>query len=118
MVSSTNIQSPPPTIQLQTSRWFYSVGFMGTSTLFENHYAPQLAGAPIRLGEKKQKEQTKNNAGELHRMHLPWLCQEFTEFAHKLDLATINCLRKEKGPHYVKRTKLLELRRIPPIKTS
>ena len=59
-----------------------------------------------------------NNAGELHRMHLPWRSQEFTEFAHKLDLATIDCLRKEKGSRYVQRTKLLELRRLPPINTS
>ena len=59
-----------------------------------------------------------NNAGELHCMHLPWCSQEFTEFAHKLDLATIDCLRKEKGSRYVQRTKLLELHQLPPINTS
>ncbi|KNZ63792.1 uncharacterized protein VP01_10g1 [Puccinia sorghi] len=33
-----------------------------------------------------------NNAGKLHCMHLPRRSQECTEFAHKLDLATIDYL--------------------------
>ncbi|KNF02439.1 hypothetical protein PSTG_04345 [Puccinia striiformis f. sp. tritici PST-78] len=56
-----------------------------------------------------------DDAGNLYRMHVPWRSQELSQFAHKLDEATVERLRKEKGPRYVKRAKLLELRRRDPI---
>mgnify|MGYP006955638128 CR=1 FL=1 len=58
-----------------------------------------------------------DEAGNLHRMHVPWRSQEMTQFAHKLDEATVDRLRKEKGVQYVQRAKLLELRRRDPIHT-
>ncbi|KNZ44563.1 uncharacterized protein VP01_9030g2, partial [Puccinia sorghi] len=42
----------------------------------------------------------------------------FTNFAHNLDVATIEQLREEKGARYVQRNKLLELRRRDTITTS
>lgn len=59
-----------------------------------------------------------DSAGDLYRMHLPWRSQKLTEFAHKLDLATVERLRKEKGPRIVHRAKLLELHRRNPISSS
>ncbi|KAI9629097.1 hypothetical protein KEM48_011168 [Puccinia striiformis f. sp. tritici PST-130] len=56
-----------------------------------------------------------DDAGNLYRMHVPWRSQELSQFARKLDEATVERLRKEKGPRYVKRAKLLELRRRDPI---
>ncbi|POW19233.1 hypothetical protein PSHT_04941 [Puccinia striiformis] len=50
------------------------------------------------------------DAGNLYRMHVPWRSQELSQFARKLDEATVERLRKEKGDRYVKRAKLLELR--------
>ncbi|KAI7963548.1 hypothetical protein MJO29_001372 [Puccinia striiformis f. sp. tritici] len=56
-----------------------------------------------------------DDAGNLYRMHVPWRSQELTQFAHKLDEATVERLRKQKGVRYVQRAKLLELRRRDPI---
>ncbi|KNE94557.1 hypothetical protein PSTG_12108 [Puccinia striiformis f. sp. tritici PST-78] len=50
------------------------------------------------------------DAGNFYRMHVPWRSQELSQFARKLDEATVERLRKEKGDRYVKRAKLLELR--------
>ncbi|POV96516.1 hypothetical protein PSTT_15598, partial [Puccinia striiformis] len=56
-----------------------------------------------------------DDEGNLYRMHVPWRSPELTQLAHKLDKATVERLRKEKGSRYVQRTKLLELRRRDPI---
>ncbi|KNZ63352.1 uncharacterized protein VP01_11562g1, partial [Puccinia sorghi] len=56
--------------------------------------------------------------GKLLRTHLSWRSQEFTNFAHNLDVATIEQLCKEKGVQYVQRNKLLELRLLETITTS
>ncbi|POW09077.1 hypothetical protein PSHT_09310 [Puccinia striiformis] len=58
-----------------------------------------------------------DDAGNLYRMHVPWRSQELTQFAHKLDEATVERLRKQKGVRYVQRAKLLELRRRNPVNT-
>ncbi|OAV87095.1 hypothetical protein PTTG_29577 [Puccinia triticina 1-1 BBBD Race 1] len=59
-----------------------------------------------------------DDEGNLYGMHLPWRSQELTQFAHKLDVATVERLRKGKGTQYVNRVKLLELRQRDPINTS
>ncbi|POV98141.1 hypothetical protein PSHT_14190 [Puccinia striiformis] len=56
-----------------------------------------------------------DDEGNLYRMHVPWRSPELTQLAHKLDEATVERLRKEKGSRYVQRTKLLELCRRDPI---
>ncbi|OAV87421.1 hypothetical protein PTTG_03318 [Puccinia triticina 1-1 BBBD Race 1] len=59
-----------------------------------------------------------DDLGNLYRINVPWRSQEFTQFAHNLDNATIDRLRREKGARYIQKTKLLELRRRPAINTS
>ncbi|KAA1088545.1 hypothetical protein PGTUg99_001130 [Puccinia graminis f. sp. tritici] len=56
-----------------------------------------------------------DDAGNLYRLHVPWRSQELTQFAHKLDEATVERLREQKGARYVQKAKLLELRRRNPI---
>lgn len=76
---------------------------------------PQLAliySDPACTLETKEDED-----GNLHRMHIPWRSKEMTNFSHHLDLLTIKRLRHERGPHYVQRAKLLELRRKNAINT-
>ena len=51
-------------------------------------------------------------------MHIPWRSSQFAEFAHNLDIATVERLRKQKGARYIKANKLLELRRKPALNTS
>ncbi|POW14034.1 hypothetical protein PSTT_03267 [Puccinia striiformis] len=84
-----------------------------------NRHWRQLKAA--REKRSKRKKQLSDHrvdtydAGNLYRMHVPWRSQELSQFARKLDEATVERLRKEKGPRYVKRAKLLELRRRDPI---
>lgn len=59
-----------------------------------------------------------DNQGRLLCMHLPWRSQELSNFFQNLDKATVERIRKEKGAQYVQRSKMLELRRQPAIKTS
>lgn len=59
-----------------------------------------------------------DDSGDLYCMHLPWCSPELTDFAHKLDNATVERLCKAKGAWHIQKAKLLELCRRNPVNTS
>ncbi|KAA1098614.1 hypothetical protein PGTUg99_000301 [Puccinia graminis f. sp. tritici] len=87
-----------------------------TAALSHSYPSFVFTGASLQLSDHRVDTcVARLNAGNLYRLHVPWRSQELTQFAHKLDEATVERLREQKGARYVQKAKLLELRRRNPI---